>query len=153
MKPPPTELQIHTVITTHQGADFDALAAAVGAVHLYPDASIVFAGSLNPNVREFVWNKQITVRDFSIIPHLVDHSGFSAFAFEIEAAGKRVFYSGDFRDHGNLSKAMEALYARVTPGVGSTMEIRWPTMRFSRLLLPTLGRPTMATVGRGIATS
>ncbi|OFW57140.1 MAG: hypothetical protein A2133_08880 [Actinobacteria bacterium RBG_16_64_13] len=46
--------QISTVITTHQNADFDALAAAVGAALLYPEARIVFAGSLNPNVREFV---------------------------------------------------------------------------------------------------
>ena len=42
------------VITTHQNADFDALAAAVGASLLYPEARIVFSGSLNPNVREFV---------------------------------------------------------------------------------------------------
>jgi len=54
MKGSPTELQVHTVITTHQGADFDALAAAVGAVHLYPEGRIVFGGSLNPNVREFI---------------------------------------------------------------------------------------------------
>jgi tRNA nucleotidyltransferase (CCA-adding enzyme) len=50
----PSLLEVHTVITTHQNADFDALAATVGASLLYPEARIVFAGSLNPNVREFV---------------------------------------------------------------------------------------------------
>lgn len=45
--------KIHTLITTHQNADFDAFAATVGAVKLFPDARIVFAGSLNRNVREF----------------------------------------------------------------------------------------------------
>ena len=50
----PSLLEVQTVITTHQNADFDALAAAVGASLLYPDGRIVFAGSLNPNVREFV---------------------------------------------------------------------------------------------------
>lgn len=38
--------------------------------------------------------------DFSITPYLVDHSGFAALAFLIEAEGKRIFYSGDFRAHG-----------------------------------------------------
>ncbi len=54
MTAPPSLLEIPTVITTHQNADFDALAAAVGAALLYPEGRIVFAGSLNPNVREFV---------------------------------------------------------------------------------------------------
>ena len=50
----PSLLEVQTVVTTHQNADFDALAAVVGASLLYPDSRIVFAGSLNPNVREFV---------------------------------------------------------------------------------------------------
>ncbi len=50
----PSLIEVHTVITTHQNADFDALAATVGASLLYPEGRIVFAGSLNPNVREFV---------------------------------------------------------------------------------------------------
>lgn len=54
MTAPPSLLEIPTVITTHQNADFDALAAAVGAALLYPEGRIVFAGSLNPNVRDFV---------------------------------------------------------------------------------------------------
>ena len=54
MTAPTSLIEIPTVITTHQNADFDALAAAVGASLLYPEGRIVFAGSLNPNVREFV---------------------------------------------------------------------------------------------------
>jgi tRNA nucleotidyltransferase (CCA-adding enzyme) len=54
MTAPSSLLEVPTVITTHQNADFDALAAAVGAAMLYPEARIVFAGSLNPNVRDFV---------------------------------------------------------------------------------------------------
>ena len=41
-------------ITTHQNADFDALASMVAAGKLYPDAWLVVPGSLNLNVREFV---------------------------------------------------------------------------------------------------
>jgi tRNA nucleotidyltransferase (CCA-adding enzyme) len=54
MTAPPSLLEVPTVITTHHNADFDALAAAVGAGLLYPEGRIVFGGSLNPNVREFV---------------------------------------------------------------------------------------------------
>jgi ribonuclease J len=38
--------------------------------------------------------------DFIITPYLVDHSGFDALAFLVEAEDKRIFYSGDFRGHG-----------------------------------------------------
>ena len=41
---------------------------------------------------------------FHVVPHLVDHSSPEAFAFEIEADGKRLFYSGDFRGHGRKGK-------------------------------------------------
>jgi tRNA nucleotidyltransferase (CCA-adding enzyme) len=54
MSTSPSLLEVPAVITTHQNADFDALAAVVGASLLYPEARIVLAGSLNPNVREFV---------------------------------------------------------------------------------------------------
>lgn len=42
------------VITTHINADFDALASTIGAKKLYPDAVIVFPGSLEKKVRDFV---------------------------------------------------------------------------------------------------
>lgn len=47
------DIRSPAVITSHQNVDFDAFAASVGAAKLYPDASIVFSGSLNRNVREF----------------------------------------------------------------------------------------------------
>ena len=47
--------------------------------------------------------KPFKMRDFTITPYLVDHSGFDALAFMIEAEGKKVFYSGDFRGHGRKS--------------------------------------------------
>jgi tRNA nucleotidyltransferase (CCA-adding enzyme) len=42
------------VITTHQNADFDALASMVAAGKIYPGAQLVFAGNMNGNVHEFV---------------------------------------------------------------------------------------------------
>lgn len=53
--------------------------------------------------------KRIEIGPFSIIPRLVDHSGFDAYAMEIEAGGRRLFYSGDLRAHGRKAKLFEAL--------------------------------------------
>lgn len=74
------------------------------------------------NTRRFVWRSNVDVGAFRVTPHLVDHSSFSAFAFEIAAEGKRVFYSGDFRDHGYIGpKALGALYGKVAPGVDALL--------------------------------
>ena len=41
------------IIITHINADFDAIASAVAAQKLYPQARIFFPGSRERNVREF----------------------------------------------------------------------------------------------------
>ena len=46
---------------------------------------------------------------FIVKPYLMDHSTPEAFAFLIEADGKRIFYSGDFRATGNKSIVYERL--------------------------------------------
>jgi len=46
---------------------------------------------------------------FTITPYLVDHSATDAYAFLIEAEGKRLFYSGDLRSHGRKGKLFENL--------------------------------------------
>jgi ribonuclease J len=53
--------------------------------------------------------KQTELGPFLITPRLVDHSGFDAYAIEVEANGNRLFYSGDLRAHGRKSKMFEAL--------------------------------------------
>ena len=55
--------------------------------------------------------KSFSIGDFKITPFLVDHSGFDAYAFLIEAEGKRVFYSGDFRGHGKKSSLFDKFIA------------------------------------------
>lgn len=73
-------------------------------------------------VELYSWHESYDVGPFTVTPHLVDHSCFSAFALEIEADGKRIFYSGDFRDHGHIAeKAMATLYNRVKPGVDALL--------------------------------
>ena len=48
---------------------------------------------------------------FKITPYLIDHSAYDAYAILIEADGKRLFYSGDFRIHGRKGKLTEKLMA------------------------------------------
>lgn len=42
------------IITTHKGADFDALASVIAASLLYPDAVTVMSDTMNPNVKAFL---------------------------------------------------------------------------------------------------
>ena len=51
-------------------------------------------------VNTFVPRKHFTFGEFDIIPIVVDHSAFDAYAFCIEAKGLKVFHTGDFRKHG-----------------------------------------------------
>ncbi|KAI5913051.1 hypothetical protein PA01_06105 [Azoarcus sp. PA01] len=46
---------------------------------------------------------------FRITPYLVDHSAYDAYALLVEAGGKRLFYSGDFRAHGRKGKLFNLL--------------------------------------------
>jgi len=52
------------------------------------------------NVKTIDKIKSFAIGEFKIESYLVDHSAFDARAFLIEAEGKRIFYSGDFRGHG-----------------------------------------------------
>jgi ribonuclease J len=44
------------------------------------------------------------IGDIKITPYWADHSAFDSYSFLIEANGKSIFYSGDFRGHGRKSK-------------------------------------------------
>ena len=106
--------------------------------HVHPDVPVYMSagtqklieitalirGKENPlrNPRQFAWKSDFEVGAFRVTPHLVDHSAFDAFAFEIEAERKRLFYSGDFRGHGYIAEgAMGRLYRKVTAGVDALM--------------------------------
>ncbi len=61
------------------------------------------------NTRIIKHKKQFSIGDFTIAPFVVDHSAFDALAFLIEAEGKRLFYSGDFRAHGRKAALFKQL--------------------------------------------
>ncbi|MBW2149177.1 MAG: MBL fold metallo-hydrolase [Deltaproteobacteria bacterium] len=77
--------------------------------HRLMDASRVFRG-LDPLTHDFrqVWHRRpFQVGPFWITPFLMDHSAVDAFALLVEAGGKRVLYSGDFRAHGRKGKLFD----------------------------------------------
>ncbi|MPY73442.1 MAG: MBL fold metallo-hydrolase [Alphaproteobacteria bacterium] len=51
----------------------------------------------------------IQLGPFSITPYLVDHSAYDAYALLVEADGRRLLYSGDFRGHGRKASLFERL--------------------------------------------
>lgn len=75
------------------------------------DATKVFLGkNLDANNFQYISDKkQIKFGDFTITPYLVDHSAVDAYSFLVEAEGKRLFYSGDFRAHGRKSILFDRL--------------------------------------------
>jgi len=58
---------------------------------------------------EYESGKSFEIGPFCITPFLVDHSAYDSYSFLIEAGGKRLFYSGDFRAHGRKASLVEKL--------------------------------------------
>jgi ribonuclease J len=56
-------------------------------------------------------SKAFTIGGFTITPYLTDHSAPDAYMLLIEAAGRRILYSGDFRAHGRKARLVEAMIA------------------------------------------
>lgn len=67
---------------------------------------------LDPSkVVHLIDRQPITLGPFTITPFLVDHSAYDSYAVLVEADGKRLFYSGDFRAHGRKARLVERLIA------------------------------------------
>jgi ribonuclease J len=54
---------------------------------------------------------------FTVTPILIDHSAFDAYMLLIEAAGKRILYTGDFRRHGRKSVLVDRIMAKPPPDI------------------------------------
>ena len=68
-------------------------------------------------VQTFAMWQPFQVGEFTITPYLMDHSAPDAAAFLIEADGKRLFYTGDFRGHGRKEVLLERLLVDPIPDV------------------------------------
>lgn len=73
------------------------------------NATKIFTGQeiLKNNFKIYSAWKSFEIGDFKITPYLVDHSATDAYSFLIEADGKKVLYSGDFRANGRKSKLFD----------------------------------------------
>ncbi len=58
------------------------------------------------NMNSFTAQQVMEIGDIKVTPYLVSHSAYDAYMFTIEATGKRILHTGDFRGHGYLSKGL-----------------------------------------------
>ncbi len=117
---------VDAIFYTHYHGDH------IGLFHLVPDGVPQYMGgvamivtaqkhlrlSLLPQLREeneravkkvaamrsFEAKDRIVVGDITVTPYFVSHSACDAYMFLIEADGKHILHTGDFRGHGYLSK-------------------------------------------------
>lgn len=83
-------------------------------IFLYQDNKI-------SNPRYFDKETPFTIGDFTITAYWNDHSAFDSYSFLIEAEGKRLFYSGDFRSHGRKAKAYKWFLHNVPKNIDCLM--------------------------------
>ena len=105
------EIKFDAVLISHPHMDH------YGQLGLIPEQIPVYSGELTKRLvdslatfttgkylkNKFVHFKKdcpFNIGDFKITPFLVDHSAYDAYCFLIEAEGKKVVYSGDFRANG-----------------------------------------------------
>lgn len=83
-----------------------------GATRLLEAAAPFAPGAILPQaIATYRSNEPFEVGPFKITPYLMDHSAYDAHGLLVEAAGKRLFYSGDFRGHGRKAKVFERFLA------------------------------------------
>ena len=91
----------------------NTLVAMGDAARRIISAAAPFTGQPLPSLvgPSLVSGKLMNLGVFRVTPYLVDHSAFDAYSLLIEANGKRLFYSGDFRGHGRKGKLFERMLA------------------------------------------
>lgn len=55
--------------------------------------------------------KPVKIGPFMVTPHLTDHSAFDAHMIQVDAAARRILYTGDFRRHGRKASLVDRLMA------------------------------------------
>lgn len=76
-----------------------------------------FKDDLLSNILTFGGGKSFQIGDITITPFSVDHSAYDAYMFLIEADGKRVLHTGDFRTHGFRGKGVKKVLEKLVKHV------------------------------------
>ena len=92
-------------------------AAIIGAAPVFMPRAVVLKGLVTVDE---CW-KPFPVGPFTVMAHPVGHSAPDALAFEVEAEGKKVFYTGDFRGHGRTRRRFEHIVQHPPRGVDVLM--------------------------------
>lgn len=117
---PVQDMEPAAVVVSHPHMDHYGLIDVVrkgvpiylgGLSHSLIDAARLFTARdrLSNDITHITAWQEFEIGPFKISSYLMDHSSPEAFAFLIEADGKRVFYTGDFRAHGRKGKVFEKL--------------------------------------------
>lgn len=64
-------------------------------------------------MQTFSPGESFSIGDIRITPYAIDHSACDSYMFLLEADGKRVLYTGDFRLHGVRSKGMDKILEKL----------------------------------------
>ncbi len=118
-----SRLSVDALLVSHPHQDhFGLMAALPPGTPVYIgklarsliDATQVFLGRdrYTLDFHDFKAWQPFRIGEFTLTPYLVDHSATDAYAFLIEAEGKRLFYSGDIRSHGRKGILFENLVKR-----------------------------------------
>lgn len=110
------------VVLSHPHADhYGLLSKAAKNTHVYlgQDAQQLLKAALPfttfgldlRNTSTYSDRETFEVGPFRITPFLADHSAFDAYSLLVEAGGRRLFYTGDFRGHGRKSATFKRLLA------------------------------------------
>src|SRR3569623_406448 len=109
---------LRAVVISHPHPDHYGLATEIAAPivmgeagwRLLAEASFFTGAALPKQPVAYLRDREpMTIGPFTVTPCLNDHSAFDAYSLLVEANGRRVFYTGDFRAHGRKRGVFERL--------------------------------------------
>lgn len=109
---------LRAVVISHPHPDHYGLATEIAAPivmgeagwRILVEASFFTGAPVPPRPIAFLRDREpMRIGPFTITPYLNDHSAFDAYSLLVEADGRRVFYTGDFRAHGRKRGVFERL--------------------------------------------
>lgn len=66
----------------------------------------IYAKAVIDRIKPYITGQKMTFGDITVTPYMVDHSAFDSHMFLIEAEGKKILHTGDFRAHGFRGKGL-----------------------------------------------